>query len=113
MSIREIDLAQFHEFARRQIEAGLTDVSLTSLAERWELNQKLAHSSGAVTHPNPRVASARAYARGLAQKQGVLPVLSADQLQCDFLNSVDELDEFLTAVKTGRQEMNLRDPLND
>jgi hypothetical protein len=52
MSIREIDLAQFHEFARRQIEAGLTDVSLTSLAERWELNQKFVHSSGAVTSPS-------------------------------------------------------------
>ena len=35
MSIREVDLAQFSDFAREQIRAGQADVSLTSLAEQW------------------------------------------------------------------------------
>ncbi len=40
MSIREIDLAQFSEFARQQIEAGRGDVSLSSLVEQWERRQQ-------------------------------------------------------------------------
>ena len=114
MSIREIDIAQFSEFARKQIEAGRGDVSLTALAEQWERHQKSnGTSSSSQQHPNAQVARARAYVDELARQQGVQPVRSAADIRFDFLDSTEELDEFLTAVKAGRHEDSFKDPLND
>ena len=39
MSIGEVGLAQFCDFAREQIYPGPADVSLTSLAARWAHRQ--------------------------------------------------------------------------
>ena len=77
MSIREVDLAQFSDFAREQIRAG------------------------------------QAYVEELARQQGVTTIRSAKDLRCEFLESDEELDEFLTAVKAGRHEDKVRDPLNE
>lgn len=64
-------------------------------------------------HPNAQVAKARAYVEELASQQGVTAIRSAEDLRCDFLESDEELDEFLAAVKAGRREDKVRDPLND
>jgi hypothetical protein len=113
MSIREIDLAQFNEFARQQIEAGRGDVSLSTLAEQWERRQQSIQVHEKPEHRNPQVARARAYVEILAQQQGVVPVQSAEDLRFDFLSSSDELDDFLGAIKAARQQDKVRDPLND
>ncbi len=113
MSIRDIDLAQFNEFARQQIEAGRADVSLSSLAEQWERRQPSIQVHESAEHHNPQVARARAYVEILAQQQGVLPIRSAEDLRFDFLNSGEELDDFLSAIKAARQQDKVRDPLND
>lgn len=113
MSIREIDLAQFSEFARQQIEAGRGDVSLSSLVEQWERRQQSIQVHESPEHRNPQVARARAYVEILAQQQGVVPVRSADDLRFDFLNSSQELDEFLSTIRAARQQDKVRDPLND
>lgn len=55
MSIREIDLAQFNEFARQQIEAGRGDVSLSTLAEQWERRQQSIQVHEKPEHRNPRL----------------------------------------------------------
>ena len=112
MSIREIDLTRLSEFAREQIQSGRADVSLTSLAEQWERRQQANETTTAV-HPDRQVARARAYVDELASQQGVAPIRCASDLRFDFLNSGAELDEFLSAVKAGRNEASLRDPLND
>ena len=112
MSIREVDLAQFSDFAREQIRAGQADVSLTSLAEQWERRQQSKPATESM-HPNAQVAKARAYVEELASQQGVTAIRSDEDLRCDFLESEEELDEFLAAVKAGRREDKVRDPLND
>ncbi len=113
MSIRDIDLALFSDFARQQIEAGRGDVSLTSLAEQWERRQQSLQATEPSSHPNPQVARARAYVDDLARQQGVTPVRNAADLRFEFLDSQDEFDDFLAAVKAGRQADILRDTLND
>ena len=113
MSSREIDLARFSEFAREQIQSGRADVSLTSLAEQWERRQQANGTSGTAVHPDRQVARARAYVDELANQQGVTPIRNVADLRFDFLNSEAELDEFLSAVKAGRHEESVRDPLND
>ncbi|MBL8808580.1 MAG: hypothetical protein JNM43_00265 [Planctomycetaceae bacterium] len=113
MSIREIDLAQFNEFARQQIESGRGDVSLSSLAEQWERRQQSIQVHENAEHRNPQVARARAYVEILARQQGVAPVRSAEDLRFDFLNPRDDLDDFLRAIKAARQQDKVRDPLND
>ena len=112
MSIREVDLAQFSDFAREQIRAGQADVSLTSLAEQWERRQQSIQVTSP-THPDTQVAKARAHVEELARQQGVTAIRSAEELRCEFLGSEEELDEFLAAVKAGRHEDNVRDPLNE
>ena len=112
MSITEVDLAQFSDFAREQIRAGQADVSLTSLAEQWERRQQSTQTTES-THPDAQVAKARAYVEELARQQGVTTIRSAKDLRCEFLESDEELDEFLTAVKAGRHEDKVRGPLND
>lgn len=113
MSIREVDLLQFSDFAREQIRAGQADVSLTSLAEQWERRQQSKHATKPSQHPNPQVANARAYVEELARQQGVTTIRSAEDLRFEFMESEEGLDDFLAAVKAGRQEDNIRDPLND
>lgn len=113
MSIREIDLAQFHEFARQQIEAGKGDVSLATLAELWERRQQPIHVHESSDYRSSQVARARAYLEVLAQQQGVIPVRSPDDLRFDFLDSSDELDDFLSAIQMARRQDRSRDPLND
>jgi hypothetical protein len=113
MSSREIDLAQFNDFVRQQIQSGHGEVSLTSLAEQWERRQQSIQPTEPAPHPNPQVARARAYVDELARQQGVTLVQNAEDLRFEFMDSQDELDDFLAAVKAGRQEDNLRDPLND
>ena len=46
MSIREIDLVQFSDFAREQIRVGEADVSLTLLAEQYCLRFLLFRPKG-------------------------------------------------------------------
>ena len=111
MSIREVDLAQFNDFAREQIRAGQADVSLTSLAEQWERRQQAKPATESM-HPNAQVAKARAHVEELARQQGVTAICSAEDLRCDFLGSDEELDEFLAAVKAGRHEDKVRDLLS-
>ena len=113
MSIREIDLAQFNDFARQQIAAGRGEVSLASLAEQWERHHRPCEATESLRHENPRVANARAYVHELAQQQGIVQAQTADELRFDFLDSDEELDDFLGAVKAGRKEDHFRDPLND
>lgn len=113
MSIREIDLAQFNDFARQQIEAGRGDVTLASLAEQWERCQQSLQESDVIQHHNPQVAKARAYVDELARQQGVVPIRTAQDLRFDFLDSEEELEDFLAAVRAGRKEDIARDPLND
>jgi len=111
MSIREIDIAQFSEFAREQIQSG-TDASLTSLAEQWERRQQSNIRSSIGEHPKPQVTRARARVEDLAHQQGVTPIRSAADLRFEFLESDAELDDFLSAVQAGRKEYTVRDPLN-
>ena len=113
MSIREVDLAQFHEFAREQIQTGRGDFSLTDLAEQWERRVKLTASSAFLQHPNAKVAKARAHVEELARQQGVVPIRSAEDVRFGFLDSRDEFDDFLATVNAGRHEVDTRDPLND
>lgn len=113
MSIREIDLAQFHDFARQQIAAGRGDVSLTSLAEQWELRQQSGELTKLSSQQDSRVARARAYVDELARQQGVVQIRTADELRFEFLNSDAEFEEFLAAVNAGRRDDHFRDPLND
>jgi len=112
MSIREIDIAQFSEFAREQIQSG-TGVSLTSLAEQWERRQQSGIRSSIGEHSKPQVTKARAQVEDLARQQGVMPIRSAADLRFEFLESDAELDDFLSAVKAGRKEDIVRDPLNE
>lgn len=98
MSIREVDLAQFSDFAREQIRAGRADVSLTSLAEQWERRQQSTQTAES-KHPDAQVAKARTYVEELARQQGVTTIRSAKDLRCEFLESEEEYDDFLTAVK--------------
>ena len=48
-----------------------------------------------------------------ARQQGVTLVRNAEDLRFELLDSQNELDDFLAAVKAGRQEDILRDTLND
>jgi hypothetical protein len=113
MSIREIDLAQFHDFARQQIAAGRGDVSLTSLAEQWERQQQSRELTESSSQQDSRVARARAYVDQLARQQGVVQIRTADELRFDLLNSEAEVEEFLAAVNAGRRDDHFRDLLND
>lgn len=113
MSIREIDLAQFNDFARQQIAAGRGDVSMTSLAEQWERHQQSGGLIELSSQQDSRVARARAYVDELARQQGVVQIRTADELRFEFLNSDAELEEFLAAVNAGRRDDHFRDPLND
>ena len=112
MSIRDIDLALFSDFARQQIEAGRGGVSLTSLAEQWERRQQSLQATEPSSHPNPQVASAHMSMNWPVNK-GVTLVRNAEDLRFELLDSQNELDDFLAAVKAGRQEDILRDTLND
>jgi len=112
MSIREIDIAQFSEFAHEQIQSG-KDVSLTSLAELWERRQQSNSRSSIGEHSKPHVTRARAHVEDLARQQGVTPIRSASDLRFKFLESDAELDDFLSAVKAGRKEDTVRDSLNE
>lgn len=59
------------------------------------------------------MARARASVDELASQQGVTPIHSVSDLRFNFLNSEAELEEFLSAVKAGRDEESVRDSLND
>lgn len=108
MSIREVDLAQFHEFAREQIQAGRGDFSLIDLAEQWERRVELTESSAFPQHPNAKVAKAREHVEELARQQGVVPIRSVEDIRFGFLDSRDEFDDFLAAVNAGRHEASYR-----